>query len=608
MTNKYLFTYCFAMFMALCAFSQKDTINLLEEVKLKNNFSKQLNSGYQVLKVSHKQINTRRQSLGNLLQQTSNLYFKQNGNGMVSSISLRGSGASQTGVFWNGIAINSPLNGQTDFNTFSANGFNQIDIRKGGGSTLFGSGAIGGAINLSDRIFYKDSLQATTGVALASFNTQKTYVNASLSKKSFFAKIALDAASSDNDYEYYDTGIKNENGNYQNAYFKTALGYKINDNNSLNLFFTLGVNDRDLSRTLTAISNSKLKNDETRLLFSYLNNGLHHNSKLNIAFFNEQYRYFANKDEANYSIGKSNSLILKYDFKYFLSKAISFHTGLENRNVAADGTNLEKKRRNNFEAYALVNHKPLENLTYNIGVRKGVNDEFSIPFIYTLDANYKLSKKFLVRANYSTNYRLPTFNDLYWANSGNPNLKAEFSKTGEIGFAFAEKNIETSLSFYTTQSEDLIQWRPTGSNWQPVNVQNVAIKGLEFEFNYQKQIKEHQLSVQTSYAYTISTDENLDKQLLYVPYHKGNLLLDYAFKSCSALLNQQYNGKAYITTSNSQFVDAFWLTNLSLAKTFFKNKLTTTFTINNLLGVDYEVVAYRPMPNRNFELNINFNF
>ena len=85
--------------------------------------------------------------MGELLEKQSNLYFKQNGYGMVSSISLRGTTASQTGVFWNGIAINSALNGQTEFNTIQGNSFNAIEIRRGGGSVLLGNGALGGAVN-----------------------------------------------------------------------------------------------------------------------------------------------------------------------------------------------------------------------------------------------------------------------------------------------------------------------------------------------------------------------------------------------------------------------------------------------------------------------------
>ena len=55
-------------------------------------------------------------SFTELLRQNTSLYFKEQGAGMTSSVSFRGTNASQTAVLWNGININSQTTGQTDFN------------------------------------------------------------------------------------------------------------------------------------------------------------------------------------------------------------------------------------------------------------------------------------------------------------------------------------------------------------------------------------------------------------------------------------------------------------------------------------------------------------
>ena len=103
----------FLLFFCLLGFSQTDETTELEEIILKGNFSKSINIGHTVESISDSILRSDYESLGNLLQNNSNLYFKQNGNGMVSSISLRGTGAARTAVYWNGIPINSNLNGQT---------------------------------------------------------------------------------------------------------------------------------------------------------------------------------------------------------------------------------------------------------------------------------------------------------------------------------------------------------------------------------------------------------------------------------------------------------------------------------------------------------------
>ncbi len=108
----------------------------------------------------------------------------------VSSISLRGTNASQTGVYWNGIAINSSLNGQTDFNTLTATSFDEVEIRRGGASVLLGSGAIGGAINLSDKIIFKHKKEAGILFGIGSYETYFSQINALISNDKLFAKIS----------------------------------------------------------------------------------------------------------------------------------------------------------------------------------------------------------------------------------------------------------------------------------------------------------------------------------------------------------------------------------------------------------------------------------
>ncbi len=596
-------------FIGAISFAQTDSIHLLDEVKLYGNFSPQINSGYQVQIFNDSVVNTKQQSLGNLLQSQANLYFKQNGNGMVSSISLRGSGASHTGVYWNGMAINSSLNGQTDFNTFSANGYNQIEIRKGGGGILFGSGAIGGVINLRDQIIFEDKLQTQINLGLASYTTQKGLIGSQYSTQKIYAKIVVEGNRSTNDYPYLGTDLHNENGDYENYHLKGVFAYKINDNNQIQLFATAANNDRNLSRTLTAPNNSKLKNTDSRLMLHWKNFGQAYNSSLKLAYLNEEYHFYFNKESSDYSFGKSSNYMLKYDFKYFIKNSLSLHTGLVNKYSTANGSNLLDKYRNDFEVYLLLHQKPIDQLQYNVSVRKGFSSIYEIPLIYAADIKYQWSSKFDIKANFSTNYRLPTYNDLFWNPGGNPDLLAETSTSGELGLGYHHKKMTINLTSYTIKSKNLIQWRPkTPSYWTPVNVQNVENYGLEFEVKFKQRFKKHAFEIQSKYAYTIAKDKALDKQLIYVPTHKANASLNYRYRNFTVNFTELYNGKVFTTTSNTQIVSAYWLSNLEIYKSFLKQQLTIGLMANNIWNTAYQSIAYRPMPNRNFEFNINYKF
>ena len=265
-------------------YAQSDSINKLDEIILQGNFSPVINSGYEVQVIPDSILSSGYESLGNLLQKQANFYFKQNGNGMVSSISLRGTSASQTGVYWNGIGINSALNGQTDFNTLQGNSFDQLEVRKGGGSVLFGNGSVGGAINLKDEVNFNHARQARVLLGLASYDTYFTQLTGIWSSDSFYAKISGGAQTSENDYLYLNTDLKNDNGAYVNYNLNATLGYKINDLHTLRFNMSVFDNERELSRTLSSESQAKLENSDQRFLLDWTYLGSRFTSSAKIAF------------------------------------------------------------------------------------------------------------------------------------------------------------------------------------------------------------------------------------------------------------------------------------------------------------------------------------
>lgn len=588
------------------SFSQNDSIQKLEEIVLKGSFSSSLNNGYTVKIISDTVLNQGNSSLGNILQNYTNLYFKQNGNGLVSSISLRGSGASHTGVYWNGIAINSTLNGQTDFNTIRANSFDEIEIRRGGGSVLLGSGAIGGAINLKDKITFQESKEVNFHIGLASYNTQESFLKGKYSNHKLFAKISLGGSRSDNDYPYLGTELLNENGEYKNYSFNGVFAYQFNNRNQLHLMGSVFDNDRNISNTLTVQSKAKLLNVDSRVMLDWKYLGDKYTSSFKTAYLKEDFTYSFNKDLEDSSIGKSENIIFKYDLNYFLNKAIFFRSGVEYKYSKGSGSSMTEVEQNDMIIYGLFHHQPISDLNYNFSIRKGFSSIYKIPLIYSLDANYCFTKQFVIKAAISSNYRLPSFNDLYWEPGGNIDLKPESSNSAEIGFHYLFKSIKLEMTSFYNKSEDLIQWQPvSGDFWQPVNIQDVMSYGLEFSAYAQKKIGSHKLDLTIQYDYTVSEDSNLDKQLIYVPFHKANSVFNYQFKKWNFTYNLQYTGEVFTTTSNTLSLDPYWLSNISLNRSFIKNKFRIGFKINNLFNQKYQSVAYRPMPNRNYILHIN---
>ena len=157
--------------------AQNDSIvNRLEEVMVQaDDKLKKHSIGYKISTLSDSVLLKNTESFTNLLRFNSTLYLREHGTGGISSASFRGTSASNTAVIWNGININSINNGQIDFNSLTVDLFDSIDIRSGGGSIEYGSGAVGGTIHLNDDLqfneksFIKNQLQTSIG----SFDTYR---------------------------------------------------------------------------------------------------------------------------------------------------------------------------------------------------------------------------------------------------------------------------------------------------------------------------------------------------------------------------------------------------------------------------------------------------
>ena len=602
---KYSFLFLLVSFGVI--HSQNSVTNQLDEIVLLGNFSPVINSGYQVEVLGDSLLGNQYGSLGTLLQKEANFYFKQNGRGMVSSISLRGTGASQTGVYWNGIAVNSSLNGQTDFNTLQVNGFDEVEIRKGGASVLLGSGAIGGAVNLRDNVQFGDRRYVQILFGAGSYQTFEAQAKALWSNKDFYGKIAVGGQRSENDYPYPGTDLINENGAFGNYSLNAVLGYRFNDLHSLSLKTSYFNNDRDLSRTLTSESNSNLKNEEGRFLLGWTYLGNRVTSSLNLAVLTEDFRYYQDKDIVeNESNGNGQRVIGKYDLSYFVNNRMFFKSGVEWQHAVGEGSSISSVSQDDLSGYVLMHHQPMERWMYNISVRAGGSSAYTIPFIYSVDVKYAILKHLALRTGISSNYRLPTFNDLYWEPGGNPDLKPESSNSGEIGFDYTKGRLSIRATAYLIKSEDLIQWRPlTQDFWIPENVSEATNTGLELSGRLSHEIGDHHLTYNLTYDYTRARDDQLDKQLIYVPEHKASGIVDYRWNKWVFNYNLSFVGSVYTTTSNSQQLDPYWLSDVAVYRSILKDAMGIRLMVNNLFDKNYESVAYRPMPNRNYFIQIN---
>jgi len=229
------------------------------------------------------------------------------------------------------------------------------------------------------------------------------------------------------------------------------------------------------------------------------------------------------------------------------------------------------------------------------------------------------------RGNIASNYRVPTLNDLYWAQGGNTNLSPENGWGSELGFDYKwskskeDKNRirktewKTSIIGFYNQTDNWIQWVPTNLGyWSPKNIKQIQNKGVEASMEFQLSSKISRINLSFFYTYTdsrnnSSVDQNEEfngKTPIYIPTHKASSRISVKKRNFSVVYTQIYNGRVFIDESNSTYLPHYFPANISVN---YANKLKkVSYQIGgrviNVFDEPYQVVANRPIPGRNYSI------
>lgn len=608
MKLKLLFAF---LFLGQCLFAQNDTIKLNEvvvsDVQLRDNTVSQT-----VLQLNDSIIHQNQPALTSLLNYNSVIYFKENGYGMVSSASFRGTTAQQTAVLWNGININSQLLGQTDFNTVTTRDFNSISVKSGGGSVIYGSGAIGGTVHLNNEFQFKDQFRNELYLGYGSFNTINTQYRLNAGSEKWNTQISFSRNSSDNDYPFVGTDEKNTNGQYFNTTVNANIGYKINAKNVLKLYSQFYEDERHFALTSANAIKTKYRNYYTRNLLVWTNYSGAFTSNVKAAILKERYQYYDNIENDNFSFGEVKTFIGKYDVVYSISKNMKLNAIFDYTINEGEGEGIGEATRKIGSGVLLFKHQVSDSFMYEISGRKEITDAYQSPFLFSAGATYAVTKWYKLKLNGSHNFRIPTFNDLYWKPGGNLNLRPESAYQADFGQEFTFNGLKLTATAYYMKIKDMLRWLPTSEGyWAPVNTDKVQSYGAEVLLDYTKKMGAHELGLKGTYAYTVSEDETTKKQLIYVPYHKLTGAVSYSYKNMAAYYQTLYNGEVFTLSDNDPkyMVKDYLVSNFGIDYSIGKkSQYRLGAQVRNLTNEKYESVVSRLMPGRNYNITLTLIF
>ena len=598
-----------SLFFAGSVYSQSDSFTQLEEVVLSDVRLYQNSLGQKVKVFSDSTLAENEPLLTSVLRYNTPIYFKENGFGMVSSASFRGTTASQTAVIWNGININSQFNGQTDFNTITTAGFDNVAVRPGGGSVLYGSGAIGGTVHLNNRFRFDGGFRNKLRLEYGSFNTFSGEYEGDYSSEDTNVQLSIARYSSDNDYPYPGTDKFNENGDFYNTGIGMEIAHMLDASNTLKFYSNYYDGERAFSGTLTAPSKSKYTNQDSRNLLEWKGFYDRLTSSLKIAYLDEKYRYYENRNTDNYDFGSAKTGIAKYDLKYRANRNISLNGIVDYRHTNGEGSNIGQNNRT-IGAFSLLFEHRLGNFRYELSGRKEISNRYESPLLFSIGAGYAVTEFYSLKMNLSKNFRIPTYNDLFWRAGGNYDLEPEESQQVELGQHLQFGNFEFDLTGYLIRINNLLRWVPDASGlWRPVNTESVRNYGLEAMLAWHKSIGDHRVTFDGVYAYTKTNDEKLDKELIYVPGHKATASAGYSLKRVSWYYQFLYNGSVFTSSDNNYSLDGYYVSNTGFSYSLGREKqFRLGLTLRNLWNASYQNMPSRPMPGRSINSSLTFKF
>lgn len=603
-------------------------------------FSSKLDNSaaYKVVQIDTNQIGLfESQSLSELISSSTPVFVKSYGQGSLATSSIRGASATHTQVLWNGLNINSPMPGQADFSQVPVFFIDKASIYYGSGSIFQTSGGLGGSISLGTKTDWQNKLNVEVLQQFASFNTFGTSGKIALGNQKFQSSTRIFYTQSENIYDYYDISMNRENPplkQRENAAYKqkgllqefawkpvnsTVLWAKfwIQDNYREippNMLVSVPEGNEDtqekLARGIVGInqsfSNSNLK-AQVGLLYNFLN------YKNEISQIDDDNIVTSSVNSFKYTWHGIEDLVLTTCFDF-------------NHHRANSDNYTDTKIRNEGALCAGANYSFHERMFVNLLLRQELIDGKFAPFTPTLGVSFKpmLRLGLLLKANASRNFKAPSLNDLYWSPGGNPDLDNESGYSYELGIEYKEQvsevNLSTQLTWFYNNIDNWIMWQPDSvfSYWTPSNLKNVVSKGVEFMMRVDGSFEKFNWNYSLQYAYTSAENMNPvsegdlseGKQLIYVPKHSLNQVVGLGYHGFDVNYTLNYTGERYTTSDNSRYLPAFTLHDLSISKNlvFKKNIFRLQFTINNLADKQYQVIAWQPMPGRNFSFSIKYAF
>lgn len=600
-------------------------------------------------------------SVADALRYFSGLQLKDYGGvGGIKTVNIRSMGTNHLGIFYDGIELGNAQNGQIDLGQFSLDNVEEISLYNGQRSAIFqpasdfgNAGSVyirtkaprfimGRRYNLLVRAKYGSS----DTFRFSSLWEQKLsdYISSSLSTSVLTSsgryKFRYRRVTEDNTVAYDTTAVRhngdiwafrieeNVRGGIADGFWNVKAytyhsergipGAIVNnvwrrgerqwDHNTFGqAVFQKSFGDKFSTKALAKYAyyvTRYVNNDETQI---HVDNT-----------YRQQEMYFSTSNV--YEILSKWSVSMSYDFKWNKLNANMVDFAFPHRysNFVSLATALTLSR---IQAQASVVEQVVKDHV-KYGASSPSRSTLTPAFFMNV---YPFNSKLLaVRAFAKKSFRMPTFNDLYYADMGNSKLNPESALQYDLGFVLNKDwkqgvvdHFRLQVDGYYNTVHDKIVAYPKGQQfrWTMLNLGKVHIKGVDAMAEVGLEpAKDLKVTARLQYTYQDARDVTnpntsyYKDQIPYIPWNSGSAILALSWREWDLSYSFIYSGERYSQQENILYNHLQpWYTH-DMSVVYHARKWSARLDVNNIFSQDYDVILNYPMPKRNYMLTLEYNF
>ncbi len=526
-----------------------------------------------------------------VLRKIPELNLIQNGGaGKVATVLLRGGNSAHTLVMIDGIKVNSTTTGSFDFAGITVDDIDRIEIVKGPQSTIYGSEAMAGVVNIiTKRGRGKPKIEAF--FEAGSNGTYNPSVTASGGSNKLDYRLTWSYLSTEG-ISCAEEGT--ERDGYENASISGKLGLRPSEKLELE-FIGKYYYDRSELDDFDYLSGTAVDN------LNFVQRGDHSilsgKGKLYLSEMWEQMLTVSTVTD-NLKFRDPDNIFNNFDI-FTRINTIDWHNNvyiLDNYTMTAGAEYREERGENKGNFDKSVDNKALylnnklmlfkESLVLNAGIRYDDHETFGDITTFRIGALYNVEPAVLrIKSSYGTGFRAPTLNELFWPSDplfgggGNPDLKPEETNSWEIGIEkdIFDKKAVLSVTYFEQDYDELI------SGWPPVNIAEAEMKGIEIDAALKLS---DTLNIAAGYTYLDTEDKETGSRLPFRPKDKLNLSIEFSAEVISVIANYIFVGERF-DNFVSRDLSSYSLVNLAGSYRLTKS-MTLFVRIDNLFDEDYE--------------------